>query len=327
MALSDEVKQSIADSIAQGFDKFNLRPPAETRELMKKAPPNPHPIPVGEVVNLVLPGARVPDPPGAENRNPPGTEMPILPGAEIPLRIYIPEGKGPFPVVVYFHGGGFVLMSIDTHDDICRQICVQSGSVVLSVGYLLAPEHPYPAGPDSCLAAAKWMTKNAARFRGDAGRMAVAGDSAGGYMALATAQGLTAEGYTLKAQFATYPVTDHYSAHHPSWVENGKDYVLTAEIMKWFWDNFLPDPTKAEEASPLRTKSFLNLPPALIFTCNYDPLRDEGRDYADKLQQAYVDTRYRNWENIHGFFGLGKMGQEAMDVACGFLKGKLRAND
>ena len=309
MALSQEVRQSIAEQISLGFDKLNLRPPAETRELMRNAPANPHPIAVGEVINLVLPRE----------------DMPVRPGAEIPLRIYIPAGEGPFPVVVYFHGGGFVLMSIDTHDDICRQICVQSGSVVLSVGYLLAPEHPYPAGPDSCLAAASWMIKNAAKFRGDAGRMAVAGDSAGGYMALATAQGLTSEGFILKAQFATYPVTDHYSAHHPSWVENGKDYVLTAEIMKWFWDNFLPDLTKVDEASPLRTKDFSKLPPALIFTCNYDPLRDEGRDYADKLRQAHVEATYRNWENIHGFFGLGKMGQEAMDVACSFLKEKLRA--
>lgn len=301
MALSEEVLQTIAFAEAHGYDKLNRFPPQQTREMMKLAPPNPNPTPVAQVINTVI-----------EKDN-------------IPVRIYIPEGDGPFPVVSYFHGGGFVLMSLDTHDEICRQICASTSAVVMSVDYKLAPEHPYPAGPESCVAATLWMIENAHRYQGISERMAVAGDSAGGYMALYVAQKLAAAGVKLKAQFATYPVTDHYTADHPSWDENRKGYVLTAQLMQWFWDSFLIDPAGFEEASILRLKDFSNLPPALIMTANYDPLRDEGKAYADKLKAAGVDSSYENFENTHGFFGMGTMGQEAMRIASGFLKARLNS--
>ncbi|SEW45967.1 acetyl esterase [Chitinophaga sp. YR573] len=299
MALSEEVLKTIAYAEAHGYDKLNLLPPQQTRDMMKQAPANPNPTAVGQVINT------------------------IIEKDQIPVRIYIPKGSGPFPVITYFHGGGFVLLSLDTHDEICRQLCANTAAVVMSVDYKLAPEHPYPEGPESSVTATLWMLENAKKYNAIGEKMAVAGDSAGGYMALYVAQKLTAAGVVLKAQFATYPVTDHYSSHHASWEENKDGYVLTAEMMKWFWDNYLTDPAKFDEASPLRTTDLSGLPPALIMTANYDPLRDEGKAYADKLQKAGVPTVYQNYENVHGFFGTGSIGQQAMQEASNFLKDKL----
>jgi acetyl esterase len=301
MALSNEVLDTIAFSKQHGFDKLNLAPPAETRKAMAKAMPDPGPTAVANVIS----------------KN--------ITHHSIPVRMYIPFGEGPFPVISYYHGGGFVLMGLETHDEICRQLCKNTGCIVMSVAYKLAPEHPYPEGPESSVAAAIWLHEHATEYNGSSGSMAVAGDSAGGYMALHVARILTKQGIALKAQFATYPVTDHYSARHPSYQENGKDYVLTAEIMKWFWDNYVTDPALFEEASILRSADFSGLPPAMIFTCNYDPLRDEGKAYADKLQKAGVPTVYKNYENIHGFFGTGSMGEQAMQEASAFLNDKLNS--
>lgn len=309
MALSQEVLDNVAFAEQMGYTRLNQFPPAQTREMIKQAPPNPNPTVVGEVRNLVIPGGEAR---GAQNA-----------GVQIPVRVYIPEGQGPFPVVSYFHGGGFVLMSLDTHDEICRELCAKSGCIVMSVDYRLAPENPYPQGPEDCVAATRWLIQNAGQFNGLGDSAAVAGDSAGGYMALYVAQKLSAEGIVLRAQFAAYPVTDHYSAHHPSWEENKTGYTLTAELMQWFWDSYLPNASDIQDASILRAPDFSHLPPALIMTANYDPLRDEGKAYADKLLQAGVETIYKNYENVHGFLGLGEMGGEAMDTASNFLKKKL----
>ncbi|SFQ68667.1 alpha/beta hydrolase [Hymenobacter arizonensis] len=297
MALSEAIRQNIAYAQQKGFDKLHLMPPAETRALMSSLPKNPDPSAVGRVLNTTADG-------------------------DIPVRLYFPEGEGPFPVVAYFHGGGFVLMSLDTHDEVCRQLCRLSEAVVMSVDYRLAPEHPFPAGPASSLRAVRWLRQHAAEFGADGHRLAVAGDSAGGYMALSVARQLAAEGITLQAQFAAYPVTDHYSAGHASWEENAEGYILTAPMMRWFWDNFLPDAARAEEASLLRQADFAGLPPALILTANYDPLRDEGRAYAEQLHAAGVETTYQNYENVHGFFGSTP---EALQLAASFLKEKLNA--
>jgi acetyl esterase len=299
MPLSDEVQQNIAFAEFLGLPTINQYPPAETRERIKQLPPYPNPTPVAEIVNT------------------------IIPTGEIPVRIYIPKGEGPFAIVAYFHGGGFTIMSIDAVDEICRELCARAGVIIMSVEYRLAPEHPYPAGPDDCITATKWMIENAGKYRGVGGRAAVAGDSAGGYMAAYTAQQLTKEGVQLAAQFLAYPVTDHYSGRHASWEENKVGFGLTAEAMKWFWDNYLTDPSLFDEASPLRAKSFAGLPPALIITCTYDPLRDEGRAYAEKLGAAGVPVVYKNYENVHGFLGAGASGQEAIQFASNFLKDKL----
>jgi acetyl esterase len=300
MALTEEIKNGIAFAEQMGFDKLHLAPPAQTREAMAHAPRNPNPTPVSQVTDLTIPG---------EN---------------IPVRIYIPAGQGPFPIISYFHGGGFVLMSLDTHDEISRQLCVKTSAIVMSVGYRLAPEDPYPAGPLDSINAVLWMIKNADSYNGDGRKMAVVGDSAGGYMALYAALKLKEQGIRLSAQVAAYPVTDHYSSGQKSYEENKTGYILSAEMMRWFWDNFLTDASKFNEASPLRTPDFSNLPPALIMTANYDPLRDEGRAYADKLVAAGVECVYKNYENVHGFFGTGEMGQAAMQQAADFLKIKFK---
>lgn len=299
MALSQEIKDGIAFAAQMGFDKLHLTSPKQTREAMTHAPKNPNPTPVFEVINYTIPQFN------------------------IPVRIYTPYGVGPYGVISYFHGGGFVLMNLDTHDEICRQLCKKTNAVVMSVDYSLAPEHPFPAGPEDSVNAVRWMIENAADYNADGSRMAVAGDSAGGYMALYVAQKLRDKGIELKAQVAAYPVTDHYSSNHNSWEENKEGFILTAEMMKWFWDNFTNDPDAFTAASPLQNTDFGKLPPALIMTANYDPLRDEGKAYAEKLASAGVETVYKNYENVHGFFGKGEMGQQAMDKAVEFLKSKL----
>jgi acetyl esterase len=300
MALSQEILDNIVFANQVGFDKMHLAPPAQTREMMKQTPQNPNRTQVGEVINTTI------------------TEH------NIPVRFYIPEGDGEFSTISFFHGGGFTLMSIDTHDEICRQLCARTEAVVMSVDYALAPENPYPAGINDCINATKWFINNANQYKGDGSKMAVVGDSAGGYMAISTAQKLKLEGINFKAQVVVYPVTDHYSSGHSSWEENKEGYILSAEMMKWFWDNFITDPNKFEEASPLQTKNLEGVAPAFIATANYDPLRDEGKAYADKLEAAGVEVFYENYENVHGFYGTGEMGQELMNKSVAFLIQKFK---
>jgi len=303
MALSKEVQAGIDFAEQMGFTKIHLSPPAQTRAMMAQAPKNPNPTKVGKMIDKVITGTQ----------------------GDIPIRLYIPNGEKLHPVISFFHGGGFTLMNIETHDEICRQICANTNAIVMSVDYKLAPENPFPAGNIDSLDATKWLINNASEFNGDGTKLAVVGDSEGGYMALDVAQNLRNENIDLKAQMVAYPVTDHYSSNHQSWEENKEGYILSAEIMKWFWDNFVADSSKFESASPLRTKDFSNLAPAMIMTCNYDPLRDEGKAYADKLRNAGVEVIYENFENVHGFFGTGEMGQEAMQTACEFLVAKLNS--
>jgi acetyl esterase len=300
MQLSEEVKKAIAFAEAMSLHKLHLNPLNQTREMVKYFPQPKNPTQVGEIINLNI-----------TNEN-------------IPVRIYIPEGAGDFPVVSFFHGGGFVLMNLDTHDEICRQLCAKSQSVVMSVDYRLAPEYPYPMGPNDCVLATQWMLENGKNYRGDSSRMAVAGDSAGGYMAIWVARRFVNESIPLKAQLLIYPVTDHYTSNHPSWEENKEGFILTPEAMKWYWDLFLPDPTKYDEASPLRVGNFKDFPPSLVITCEYDILRDEGQALAAKLAIANVPIRYENFDNIHGFFATGEMGREAVQIACDFLIKQLK---
>jgi len=300
MQLSEEVKKAIAFAEAMSLHKLHLNPLNQTRDMIKYFPQPKNPTQVGEIINLKI---------SHEN---------------IPVRIYIPEGSGDFPVVSFFHGGGFALMNLDTHDEICRQLCAKSQSVVMSVDYRLAPEYPYPMGPNDCVLATKWMIENAKNYRGDNSRMAVAGDSAGGYMAIWVAQRFKKEDIPLKAQLLIYPVTDHYTSNHRSWEENKEGFILTPEAMKWYWDLFLNDSTKYDEASLLRTGDFSGFPPTLVITCQYDVLRDEGKAFADKLEAAGVPTMHKNFENIHGFFATGEMGREAAQIASDFLKEQLK---
>jgi acetyl esterase len=237
------------------------------------------------------------------------------PAGEIPIRIYSPEGKGPFALVVFFHGGGFVVGSLNGYDDICRTLCSGASSVVVSVDYRLAPEHRFPAAPDDCLAATRWAAEHAAELNADAACCVVAGDSAGGNLAAVTALRIRDEGGpVLRGQLLIYPVTDYYTPATPSYLANATGYLLTRDLMIWFWDHYLKDAGEASNplASPLRAPDLSGLPPALVITAGYDPLRDEGERYAERLEQAGVMTAHLHYSNmIHGFFGLGELFDES----------------
>ncbi|MBV9777387.1 MAG: alpha/beta hydrolase, partial [Acetobacteraceae bacterium] len=179
-------------------------------------------------------GVRVPPIAGAEDRAING------PGGPLGLRVYTPLGQGPFPLLVFFHGSGFVVCSLDTHDAMCRNLCAGAGCVVVSVDYRLAPEHKFPAAPDDCLRATRWAGANAASLGADPARIAVGGDSAGGNLAAVTALRVRDEGGpALCAQLLVYPVTEYWDAGMPSYAENAEGYGLTRDGMKWFWDHYL----------------------------------------------------------------------------------------
>ena len=249
------------------------------------------------------------------------------PGGALRLRLYRPLGNGPFPLLVFFHGSGFVLCSLDTHDGICRNLCAGAGCVIVSVDYRLAPEHKFPAGLDDCVFAVRWSAQHAAELDADAQRMAIAGDSAGGNLAAAAAIELRDEGGpALRGQLLIYPVTDYHTPGTPSYSENADGYGLTRDTMVWFWDHYLADPADAANplASPLRAASLANLPPALVVTAEFDPLRDEGEAFAEQLRAAGVPAATSRWDGMnHGFFfwvGVVDRAADAMAESCAWLR-------
>lgn len=235
-----------------------------------------------------------------ENRTIPG------PAGAMPVRIYTPAGSGPFPVLVFFHGGGWVICDLDTHDGHCRSLCNGAGCVVVSVDYRLAPEHKFPAAPEDCYAATQWVAAHAAEINGDPARLAIGGDSAGGNLTAVVAQMARDQGGpTLLFQLLIYPATD-FTYTGPSLTENADGYFLTAEDMRWFSGYYLRGPEDRTNplASPLLAADLSNLPPALVITAEFDPLRDEGEAYGQRLKQAGVPTTISRYPGmIHGFFG------------------------
>ena len=248
----------------------------------------------------------------------------------VPVRVYQPVGEGPFPVVMMFHGGGWVIGDLTTADGQSREVCRQVEAVVISVDYRLAPEHPFPAAADDCYAATQWAAQNAQRFRGDPGRLALAGDSAGGNLAAVVAQMIRDKGGPAVAfQLLVYPVTDGVNFDRPSYHENGQDYMLTADSMHWFWNHYAPNTEDRRNpyASPLLAENLAGLPSALVMTAEYDPLRDEGEAYAEALAKAGVEVKLIRCDGlIHGFFGQTRTVQaavEPMGQACKALKAAL----
>ncbi len=262
-----------------------------------------------------------------------GTREIVVPGpaSELPARVYTPLGVGPFPLVVYFHGGGFVAYTLDTHDQVCLELCTGTGAVVVSVDYRLAPEFRFPHPTDDAYAAVNWLGEHAAELGADARRMAVAGDSAGASLSLAAALRLRDHGGPrLAAQLLIYPVADMSGqTEYPSRSENGQGYFLTSEAMQFFGAMYLNAPKDAlhPHVSPLHSASLAGLPPTLILTAEYDPLRDEGHALAEKLHQAGVDTTCRPGPGlIHGFAnmtGFVPAAAQIMDDAAVWLKEKL----
>jgi acetyl esterase len=233
----------------------------------------------------------------------------LLDGAEGPLaaRHYAPDDPAPRPTVVFFHGGGFVFGDLDTHDNQCRWICREVGADVLSIAYRLAPEHPWPAAVDDCFAATRWAAAHVAELGGDPERLAVAGDSAGGNLAAVTAiRCRDAGGPKLAAQLLLYPSTDSAGgdAEYPSRVENAEGYFLTRSDMAWFDRQYAVE--VEDRADPLLSPIHAvheGLPPAVIATAEFDPLRDEGESYAYMLGTSSVDVTPLRFDGmIHGFF-------------------------
>ena len=250
------------------------------------------------------------------------------PAGQIPIRVYTPEGPGPFPLLLFFHGGGFVVGDLDSYEQTCRTLCRGAGHVVVALDYRLAPEHKFPAASDDCLAAVRWAAEHAAEMNADPTRLVVAGDSAGGNLATVTALRIRDEGGPpLRGQLLLYPVTDYHTPPTPSYLANANGYLLTRDIMIWFWAHYLDDPSQASHphAAPLRAPDLRSLPPALVITAEFDPLRDEGERYAERLEQAGVPTMLSRYDGmIHGFCMLGALFAEsrrAMDEVNAWLKG------
>jgi len=232
-------------------------------------PPGPD---VGEIVDATLPGA----------------------AGELAYRLYRPASPGPHPIVAYFHGGGWVFGSVDSDDPFCRDLCVRSDAIVVSVDYRHAPEAPFPAAADDGFAAVRWIAANAEALGGEPGRLAVCGWSAGGNIAAVVCRlARDAGGPRIDGQVLVTPVTD-CDLTRPSYVENADGYILTAPLMRWFWDHYA-DPAERTDpkASPLRAADLSRLPPALVVTCEFDPLRDEGTAYAEAMAAAGVEVRHR----------------------------------
>ncbi len=268
----------------------------------------------------------------------PATLVPVAsvaPGlaGDVPVRVYRPEAEGPVPTIVFFHGGGFVIGDLDTHENVCRQLCRDVGAVVVSVDYPLAPEHPFPAGPDAGWNALTWAVLHVDEYGGDATRIAVGGDSAGGNIAAVCAQRARREGIALAAQLLVYPAVDMLG-EYASRVDNAEGYFLTLADMEWFATKYLgvtdPGTTEAEKlardprVSPLLSDDLGGLPPAVVATAEFDPLRDEGNAYADALAAAAGDVRHRQFPGlIHGFYGMESISPAVAD-ATAWINAELR---
>ena len=248
------------------------------------------------------------------------------PAGEVPIRIYTPEGAGPHPVLVYFHGGGFVVCDLESHDGLCRKLANAGSTLVISVDYRLAPEAKFPAGPEDCYAATRWVSQNAHELGGDPGRIAVGGDSAGGN--LATVVCLMARergGPEIRHQLLLYPVTNR-DFDTVSYIENQEGYLLTREMMIWFWDHYLE---RAEDgsnplASPLVAEDLSGLPSTTLVTAEFDPLRDEGEAYARRLEEAGVPVFHHRYDGMfHGFLAMSGIVDRA-DSAISELGSRLR---
>ena len=237
-----------------------------------------------------------------ENRTVPGSQC------TIPIRIYHPEpSSATRGALVYFHGGGWVIGNLDSHDETCRRLCVGGGSMVISVGYRLAPETRYPGAMIDCYDVTAWAAREAKSLRLDPERIAVGGDSAGGNLAAAVAlKARDQRGPSICFQLLVYPVTDA-NFTTGSYSANATGYLLTRSAMQWFWDHYVPTAAGRKEAyaAPAQAKDLKGLPPALVLTAEFDPLCDEGEAYARAMQAAGVKVTHTRYDGVvHGFFGM-----------------------
>lgn len=229
----------------------------------------------------------------------------VVGGREIPVRVYRPDGDGTQPVVVFFHGGGWVVGTLETYDPYCRALATETGAVVVSVDYRLAPEHKFPSGLEDCTAAAEWVLAHLGELGGDASQVFVAGDSAGGTLATVVALLLRYKSVSrLAGQILIYPAAAYYDPPTASYMDCADGYGLTRKEMIWFWDHYLNDKEEAKDfrVAPLLAPSLAGLPRAFVVTAEYDVLRDEGQAYAKRLSQEGVMVTHLFMEGMnHGF--------------------------
>jgi acetyl esterase len=310
--------RALIDMMEQNWPDITTTPAAEVRRITgdngaaarQAGPPPPE---VAKVQDRTIPG----------------------PDGDIPMRIYWPlEATGTLPLVVYFHGGGWVICDLESHDSGCRSLANATRSVVVSVDYRLAPEYRTPAAAEDCYAATVWAAEHAAELDADASRLAVAGDSAGGNLAaVIPLMARDRQGPAIRFQLLIYPVTDVSSTRHdhPSKTDNGTGYFLTGAHMEWFREQYLSEGEDGSHPyiSPLREKDLSGLPPAFVVTAEYDPLRDEGEAYGAKLAAAGVPVEVLRADGMfHGFFNMGALlpGVEATnDRAFAALRKALEA--
>ncbi len=309
MALDPQVQAVIELVIKSGRPPYHQLSPKDARQLFRETRPGSTPAPpeIGLVSDALADG----------------------PDGPIPLRVYRPRGVAagaPLPGLVFFHGGGWVIGDLDTHDVLCRQLTAEAGITVVAVDYRLAPESKFPAAADDAWAATRWVVAHAERLGIDARRLAVGGDSAGGNLAAVVALlARDAGGPDIRLQVLLYPVTD-VGVEWPSYQEFAEGYLLTSESMRWFIAHYLNVETEAADwrASPLRAASLAGLPPALIITAGFDPLRDEGEAYARALRTAGVRVDYACYGGmIHGFVPMGRLidtGNRAVSHIAGSLR-------
>jgi acetyl esterase len=305
-----------ASTVYKAFQEAGRPPyetvtPAEARELYLKGRfvTNPEPPELEKVEPLAIPA----------------------PHGSIPARIYTPKtlrkANGLAPVLVFFHGGGWVIGNLDSHDVVCRKLADEGQLMVISVDYRLAPEHKFPAAVDDAIEATKWIAGHAKQLGIDASRLTVGGDSAGGNLAAVVAiAARDGNGPAITGQVLIYPATD-FAMTHPSHSEPETSVLLTHSVIKWFRDHYLNGATDAADwrASPARAKTLTGLPPAYVLTAGADPLRDEGEEYAGRLKEAGVPVTYRTFPGqFHGFFTMGKLLQQA-NVAAGDIGAWLKA--
>jgi acetyl esterase len=309
VALDPQCKAFLDQLATAGGRPLHDLSPAAARELVLPPDLGGPEQPVGRVENRTVPG----------------------PSGPVPVRVYVPQPAGARPALVYFHGGGFVLGSLDMCDRQCRQIAHLADCVVVSVDYRLAPEHPFPAAADDAYAATRYVAEHPEEFSAVPGALAVGGESAGGNLAAVTALKARDEGRPrLAFQLLVYPQVD-MDDDRPSLREFGDGHFLTRASIDWFIGHYLPDPVtrRYAYASPIRAASLAALPPAFIVVAECDPLRDQNEAYAARLEQAGVAVTVRRYRGmIHPFFSLGGIvegGRLAMDDAVAALRAALGA--
>ena len=294
-----------------GRPPYETVSPAEARELYLKGRfvSNPEPPELASVEPLTIPS----------------------PAGLIPARIYTPTrlrtANGLAPGLVFFHGGGWVIGDLDSHDVVCRKLADEGELIVVSVDYRLAPEHKFPAAVDDAIASAKWIAENARQLGIDAARLLIGGDSAGGNLAAVVAiSARDGNGPAIAGQVLIYPAID-FAMTHPSHREPETSILLTHSVIRWFRDHYLNGAADVGDwrASPARAGTLIGLPPAYVLTAGADPLRDEGDEYASRLKEAGVPVTYRHFPGqFHGFFTMGKLLQQA-NVAAGEIGVWLKA--